>query len=247
MTHAYGWKPDLPDQRDFLSATPIPTVMPVSASLRDAMPAVYDQGNLGSCTAQAISALMQYTRRKQHLLDYTPSRLFIYYQERYLENTISSDSGAMIRDGLKAVNKWGAPKEITWPYLISKFMRKPTLKAYRLALKDRAILYARVPRTINAFKAELVHGNPIVVGISVYESFEQIGADGLGNLPAASEALLGGHAVLVVGYDDVTQRFSFRNSWGDTWGDGGYFTLPYDYMLQRGLSSDFWTIRQIGV
>ena len=206
------------------------------------MPPVYDQGQLGSCTANASGAALQYKREQENKSDFVPSRLFIYYNTRNLEGTTSSDSGASIRDTIKSVSIYGGPDESLWPYDISKFDIQPPQAAYDSGLLDRAVKYQRIARQSIAFKQCLASGNPIVVGISVYESFETIGSDGIGNLPNRTEQLLGGHAVLIVGYDNSTQRFTFRNSWGSNWGKNGYFTLPYAYMSNKHLSSDFWTI-----
>src|SRR3989440_2703094 len=110
----YGWIPDLPDQRDHLYAAPPPVVsaLPPSSDLRPHCPPVYDQGQLGSCTANAIGAAIQFDRMKQNLSpNFVPSRLFIYYNERVMEGTVSTDSGAQIRDGIKSVAKQGACPE----------------------------------------------------------------------------------------------------------------------------------------
>src|SRR5271154_1514724 len=128
----YGWLPDLPDQRDHLYAAPveITAILPASVDLRSNCPPVYDQGQLGSCTANAIAAAIEFDRKKQRLTDFVPSRLFLYYNERVMEGTVSSDSGAQIRDGIKSVSKIGAPREADWPYDIAKFTDKPPTKAY---------------------------------------------------------------------------------------------------------------------
>ena len=132
----YGWIPDLPDARDHLYAAPMAVVaLPLKADLRPNCPPVYDQGQLGSCTANAIGAAIQFDRMKQHLSpDFIPSRLFIYYNERVMEGTVSTDSGAMIRDGIKSVAKQGACPERDWPYDIAKFAMRPPQADYKEAL-----------------------------------------------------------------------------------------------------------------
>jgi C1A family cysteine protease len=240
----YGWVPDMPDLRDYLLALPRTTV-PARTDLRPLCPPVYDQGELGSCTGNAIAGAMQFERKKQKLADFSPSRLFIYYNERVIEGTVSEDSGAMIRDGIKAVAKLGAPDEKEWPYDISQFAVKPPDAVYADALKDRAVRYARVPRTLLSMKRCLAKGFPFVFGFSVYESFESSAVEKTGKvpMPKTSEQQLGGHAVLAVGYDDKTKRFTVRNSWGSSWGLKGYFTMPYDYLLNPDLADDFWNIQ----
>ena len=137
--------------------------------------------------------------------------------------------------------------EIEWPYNISKFADKPSAKAYTDALKYTAIKYARVLQTLPQMKACLCTNIPIVVGISVYESFEsaEVSKTGIVPMPSQDERLLGGHAVLVVGYDDSKQSFIMRNSWGTSWGQNGYFTIPYTYLLDADLAQDFWAITLI--
>jgi C1A family cysteine protease len=250
VTRGYGWQPDVPDHRDHLYAAPLiyQAKLPVQADLRKKCPAVYDQGQLGSCTANAIAGAVQFERLKQKLKpDFVPSRLFIYYNERVMENSVKSDAGAQLRDGIKSVATQGDCPETEWPYVIAKFADKPTAPCYKDALKYQAVQYQRVPQILNQLKGCLASGYPFVFGFSVYESFEsaQVASDGIANLPSAKERLLGGHAVLAVGYDDATQRFMVRNSWGDGWGAKGYFSLPYAYLTDANLAADFWTIRLV--
>src|SRR5438034_1855762 len=137
------------------------------------MPPVYDQGQLGSCTANSIGAILEFNELKQGETDAAPpSRLFIYYNERAMEGTISQDSGAEIRDGIKSVAQLGAPPETSWPYVITKFARKPPAKAYRDARKHQAIRYARVVQSEMGIQNVLAAGYPISFGFTVYESFE---------------------------------------------------------------------------
>lgn len=246
----YGWVPDLPDQRDHLFAAPAPVLsaLPTSVDLRKGCPKeVYDQGRLGSCTANAIGAAFEFDLLKQGLPDFMPSRLFIYYNERVKLGTVDVDSGAMIRDGIKSVAKQGVCAETSWPYDISRFTEKPPEQCYVEAIDNRALAYQRVTRTLGQLKGCLASGYPFVFGFRVYESFEsaEVARTGVVPMPKPGEEALGGHAVLAVGYDDETGRFHVRNSWGSDWGDGGYFTMPYAYLTERGLSSDFWAITQV--
>ena len=245
----YGWNPDLPDGRDLMYAAPpeVVTALPPKVDLRAQCPGVYDQGQLGSCTANAIGAALEFDQIKQKEQAFTPSRLFIYYNERAMEGTVNSDAGGQIRDGVKSVNQQGAPPETDWPYDITKFAEKPPQKAYDDAAQHESVLYQRLTPILGQLKGCLASGFPFVLGFVVYESFEsqQVAQTGEASLPQAGEQQIGGHAVLAVGYDESQQRFLIRNSWGAGWGMGGYFTLPYPYLLQPTLSSDFWTIRSV--
>ena len=241
----YGWIPDLPDHRDRLFTAAAGITLPPRVDLRDGCPPVYDQGELGSCTAHAIAGAVEFAMRRQQLRDaFTPSRLFIYYNERVIEGTVDEDAGAMLRDGIKSVARLGAPHERLWPYEIARFRTRPTPPVYRDGLFHQALLYRRVVQTLDQLKSCLAAGFPFVFGFAVYESFESEAVRRTGRvpMPAAHEALLGGHAVAAVGYDDARSAFLVRNSWGARWGDGGYCTMPYAYLADPNLSDDFWVI-----
>jgi C1A family cysteine protease len=246
----YGWIPDLPDQRDHLFAAPPPilSALPSQVDLRKGCPPVYDQGQLGSCTANAIGGAIEFDQMKEKLPDvYTPSRLFIYYNERALEGTVNSDGGAQIRDGIKTVASNGACHETLWPYNTAEYANRPPSQAYEDGAKHTTVSYQRVNRDLAQMKGCLAAGSPFVFGFTVYESFEsqKVASTGHCPLPGPGEQTVGGHAVLAVGYDDANQWFLVRNSWGANWGMSGYFTLPYTYLTMRSLSSDFWTIRVV--
>ena len=246
----YGWIPDVPDQRDHLYAAPAPILkaLPPSSDLRKQCPPVYDQGMLGSCTANAIAATVEFDRMKQRLDDFVPSRLFIYYNERVIEGTVPIDSGAMLRDGIKTVASDGVCPEREWPYDITKFTRKPPKICYEDAKLDRAVSYQSIIQDLNQMKGCLASGYPFIFGFTVYESFEgeAVKKTGHAPMPGWGERPVGGHAVMAVGFDDAKQWFVVRNSWGDEWGIKGYFTMPYAYLIQAGLARDFWTIRLVG-
>jgi C1A family cysteine protease len=245
----FGWRPDSPDMRDFLLAVEPAKALPRKVSLRTKMPSVYDQGQLGSCTANSIGAILEFNELKQDESDAaTPSRLFIYYNERAMEGTISQDSGAEIRDGIKSVAQVGAPPETSWPYVITKFAKKPTATAYKQALKHEAIRYARVPQTEIGLQTVLAAGYPVSFGFTVYESFESdVGPDGIVPMPQPDESVLGGHAVVAIGYKQIRGQLYFecRNSWGPDWADNGYFWLPAAYVMSHSLARDFWVIEQV--
>jgi C1A family cysteine protease len=245
----YGWIPDLPDARDqFYQAPRRAGTLPPSVDLRATCPPVYDQGQLGSCTANAIGAAVEFDQKKQKLAQtFTPSRLFIYYNERALEGTVSSDSGAMIRDGIKAIAAEGVCPEPTWPYIEANFAQRPPQTCYKVGSTHPAVQYSRLAQVVAQMKGCLAAGYPFVFGFTVYECFEtdEVAASGVVPMPAASEMSLGGHAVMAAGYDDASQRFLVRNSWGAAWGMGGYFTIPYAYLGDTNLADDFWTIRVV--
>jgi C1A family cysteine protease len=246
----YGWIPDIPDQRDHMFTAPLAALgpLPTAKDLRAHCPPVYNQGQLGSCTANAISAAIEFDRMKQKLPKLTPSRLFIYYNERVIEGSVKSDSGAQIRDGIKSVAHQGVCPEADWPYVAIKFDQKPPAKAYQDAVLDRAVSYERLIQNLNQLKGCLASGYPFVFGFTVYESFQSpaVAKSGHAPLPASGEQDVGGHAVMAVGYSDSSQWFVVRNSWGASWGMKGYFTLPYAYVTQPNLASDFWTVRLVG-
>jgi C1A family cysteine protease len=161
-----------------------------------------------------------------------------------MEGTVDTDSGAMIRDGMKSVAKLGVCTEGTWPYEIAKFTNRPSDAAYSEANEHQALIYRRITNRLHQMQGCLAQGYPFVFGFSVYESFEsqEVAQTGEVPLPPRSEQLIGGHAVVAVGYDDSIQRFIVRNSWGTGWGMDGYCTMPYGYLTDPQLASDFWAI-----
>ena len=250
----YGWKPDLPDHRDLVYQAKKKTTLklPPSVDLRNQCPTVYNQGQLGSCTGNSIAGAIEFDLMKQNLnYDFTPSRLFIYYNERVIEGTVAMDNGAEIRNGIKTVNQQGVCSELLWKYSDDQiqFAKKPTTKCYNEALKHQVLSYQRVDRDLVQMKSCLAEGFPFVFGFTVYEAFESslVSKTGVLNLPKSTEKQVGGHAVLCVGYDDTAKRFIVRNSWGADWGQKGYFTIPYSYLTNANLADDFWTIRMVEV
>ncbi|MBP1647152.1 MAG: peptidase [Bacteroidetes bacterium] len=243
----YGWIPDLPDQRDYLYRVihPLPGAFPPAVDLRKLCSAVEEQGRLGSCTANALAGAMEFLERKNRLPFKDLSRLFIYYNERVLIDTVHVDSGAMLRDGIKTLAKQGVCTEKKWPYIVSRFDRRPPAHCYREAEEYQITSYERI-LALDEMLACLAEGIPFVFGFSVYESFEsaEVARTGVVPMPKPEERVLGGHAVMAVGYDEAEKRFIVRNSWGTEWGAQGYFTMPFAYLADRGLSDDFWTIRR---
>jgi C1A family cysteine protease len=246
----YGWLRDLPDARDYAYAAPLnrfPQGLPPLVDMRPACPPVYNQGQLGSCTANGIAGAIEFDQGKLGNSEFIPSRLFIYYNERVIEGTVNQDSGAQVRDGIKSVVTLGAPPETDWPYVIANFAERPPPLAYTDAKLDLVSSYARVTQNLAQMQGCLADGYPFVFGFTVYQSFESqaVASSGIVPMPAPGEATVGGHCVLAVGYDNTTRTFIIRNSWGAGWGMKGYCTMPYEYLLDAQLASDFWTIRSV--
>ncbi len=258
----YGWRRQPADNRDYRFHAPEPLIarLPPRVDLRPNLPAVYDQGRIGSCTANAIAAALQFCQIKQGVPNFTPSRLFIYWNERNLEGTVTRDAGAVIRDGIKVVNTVGACKESSWAYddtpadaltgvwpANAKPRQKPNCLAFHYAKDADAVAYLAVIQDIDQIRGCLAQGFPVVFGFQVFTAFESADMAQHGDLvrPGPGEVNLGGHCVLCVGYDDATGRVLCRNSWGKDWAQGGYFWMEYSYITDPSLASDFWTIRGV--
>ncbi len=242
----YTWRPDLPDHRDHIYARAL-AALPESVDLRSHCSPVEDQGQLGSCTGNAWAGALELLEKKAGTPFFDVSRLWIYYQERALEGTVSKDDGAQIRDGAKAMAKLGYCTEALWPYSdnAKQFKKKPTAAAFKDALPRKITQYQRIT-DLQSMKTCLAEGYPFIFGFTVYDGFEgdEVARTGILNLPAPGEKQQGGHAVLCVGYDDITQRVLVRNSWGPDWGQGGYFWMPYAYIGNKHLADDMWTVRK---
>ena len=210
---------------------------------------MYNQGELGACTSHASCAAYQFDRNSLGLPAWptNPSRLFVYYNTRDLEGTVDQDSGGQIRDSVASVVSKGVCPEEEWPYDITRFTVKPSDQIYTDAAAHKAIQYQSLNQSAFMIKGALAMKHPVVFGFSVYEAFEgeDVANTGILNMPTNSEECVGGHAVLIVGYDDVASRFLVRNSWGSDWGQAGYFTMPYAYVLNNQLASDFWVITTV--
>jgi C1A family cysteine protease len=257
----FGWRPDLPDQRDHLYSIvhPVQVQLPPKLSLRDKFKfPVFDQGELGSCVANACCAQHMFVHKGETMM----SRLDLYWSARYLEGTIDEDSGVMIRDGVKALQKFGVCTEKTWPYLVRKFAVDPPHNADIEALKYRITSYSRLS-SLQDFQNCLANGYPFVFGFSVYSNIDAATTEkyGILTMPDKTMQLYGGHAVIAIGYDTDFHNnpifkksgmsaksvpsfmFECRNSWSADWGDAGHFWIPADYLNDRNLSDDFWTIK----
>lgn len=256
MRRKLSWKPDLPDQRDFtfermtLDQKVTTITLPTSINLRRWCTSVEDQGVLGSCGANAIVGMMEFNQCKSgnggsKLVQL--SRLFNYFNSRVLGDNINEDSGVYLRDAIKTVKLNGVAPAVDWPYRVNYWKAQPPLIAYANALQFRIDRYYRL-ETLNDMKTTLANGRMFIFGIAVYDSFlsYNVANTGIVPMPSSNETMWGGHAMAAIGYDDSTQRFLVRNSWGKPWGikDGnlqGYCTIPYEYLENRNLSDDFWT------
>lgn len=236
----YGWKPDSPDYRDkYMHYNLIPDIEFVD--LRNKMPGIYDQKDIGSSVANAVAGAYEYNQIQlddNHI--FIPSRLFIYYNTRKIENTTLYDAGAQIRNTIKSLNINGICSETEWNYNPNYVDVVPNDECYK---QIYPIKYYRTIQNIKALKACLSNEIPFIFGFSVYENFKKITKDNnILEVPGENDKYLGGHCVLCVGYDDSTETFIIRNSFGLEWGDDGHFYMKYEYILNKNLCSDFWVI-----
>ena len=244
-TFSFQWQPDKLDTRDYKYQI-IPMLTPNIVDLRRHCSPIENQGNLGSCTGQAIAGAIELLNKRNGKYK-DISRLFIYYYERLILGTINYDSGAYIRDGIKATNHYGASLESLWPHDIRKFRQQPVVEARNDALTRKVTRYERINNINECFNA-LSNGYPIIMGFKVYSSFMSGNVTKTGNMPYPNtrrEKLLGGHAVLLVGYDKTRKVFIARNSWGAGWGDRGYFYMPFNVVTNTSMSSDYWIIKSV--
>lgn len=239
--HRYGWRRPLPGLSYPTADTSGLHILP-EVDPRPHMPPVFDQGQLGSCTANATAACFQYDSIVDGKDCGELSRLWVYYFERSIEHTLGQgDVGAMGHDAF-TVAKHGIPDESGWPYDIARFEEKPPdvePRAYTLKKPVKA-----VPQTIQDFKRALSNKQTVAIGFTVYESFEDVWREpGIMPVPEAGEEVLGGHEVLVVGYLRSHPDYALvRNSWGPGWGLGGYFLMRWSFLLDANYASDFRTI-----
>lgn len=262
--YKFGWIPDVPDARDYTPDTPAvksllvkkPSSLPSKTDLREWCSPVFNQGDIGSCTANAAAGMVEYYRKRALGKEGAVSRLFIYKATRDLMQT-KGDSGGYIRTTMGSLALFGCPPEKYWDYE-ENIDKAPPAFCYSYALNYQAITYFRLDEkavgipskekdaTLLEVKSTLASFMPAMFGFTVYESIR--GAQG-GRIPypARGESVLGGHAVLAVGYDDsmkigsCTGAFIIRNSWGDEWGENGYGYLPYEYLLS-GIAQDWWAL-----
>jgi len=233
----------VPESELNFKTTAVVSKLPASIDLRNKLPPCYNQGNLGSCTANALVAAYQFLKP-----EFMGSRLFQYYNERVIEHDVPYDNGATITDTIKAAQTYGLCPETEWPYNINQFAVKPSTKCYTDAANHKVLKAYNVQQTLASMKGFLNAGFPFLVGILVYSSFEttKVNSTGMVPMPPVNkyDYILGGHCVLVCGYNDNLNggMWIVRNSWGTSWGDHGYFYLPYAYLTNPKLCSDNWCV-----
>jgi len=240
-------------------AQPAKASIPKSADLRKWCSPIENQGALGSCTANAGVGLVEYYERRAFAKHIDASKLFLYKATRNLLHW-TGDRGAFLRTTMAAMVLFGVPPEEYWPYLVEDFDEEPSSFCYAFAQDYQAIQYFRLdslstPKDLllKRIKSFLAAGLPSMFGFSVFSSIEQANGDGKIPYPCRGEKILGGHAVVAVGFNDdikiknttcgveTTGALLIRNSWGREWGDKGYGWLPYEYVL-AGLAIDWWSL-----
>jgi len=237
-----------PDPRDHrLKLLNTKAKLPAAVTLRSNLPYVFDQGAIGSCTANSAGSMYSWVVHSQNRGLFIPSRLFLYYNTRELQGTVSYDSGASLRATMQSLRKNGVCAETLWPYEYAKLFETPSPTCYAEGSERQALSYAAVPTSLVAMK-NVVRTRPFVLGIMVYSSFFYPSVAKTGQVPVPNvrkESLLGGHAILVLGYDDRRKAFLCRNSWGTSWGLRGDFYLPYQYVTNRRLAFDAWVLYSV--
>lgn len=243
MNPNFNLQPDPPDERDYLyKSTLFKTELPDEVDLRPLMSPVVDQGWLGSCSANAIaSGLREYLMNKDGQPLTRLSRLFLYWHSRNEIGKVNEDSGAYLRDGMKIMNKIGCAPEADMPYVESKFRDKPSAQADANAAKYKLREYKRITSSADLLQA-LAEGYPVVLGATLYESYYDIGKDGIFQMPKPGERSIGRHAMLACGYKRINgvMHVLLRNSYGTSWGDKGYGWMPIDYIRSINVT-DMWT------
>lgn len=243
----YGWRRGLIDTRDWKVSIPRAAYVPSSVDHRSLCPPILDQGPIGSCTAHGILVPAGYAMNKHNpALWKQLSRLQLYWWSRFSEDTQNADSGAVIRDVIKVLAAHGAGSEDYWPYDVSKMFDQPPQEAEDDAPSYKAQSYASVDNSPFSVKTALSGIGPVVFGMTVYDSFEgpDVASTGIVPMPAHGEATMGGHCMALVGYGQKPGYFTVQNSWGSSWGDGGYCYLPEEYLATY--ASDLWTISMFG-
>jgi len=255
-TVLYNWRRDLPNKKDRYSfrhdsvdavesgdppqdASPLPSRI----DHRKSLPGIYQQDGLGSSTVQALRVLLEH-----HCFDEIGeeelSALFMYYTARDEDGTLPCDAGVSFRTALRSLHKYGGCFEDEWPYVVGSYLERPPCTAYTTAWHP-SVHGERVPHELEALKYHLANGYLVAFGTTVYDSFDSLNTIRTGQVKMPetdTEDHYGGHAMVLVGYDDHDDHFIVRNSWGSKWGDSGYSYIPYAYVIDSELCSDFWIL-----
>lgn len=252
LKHRTGYWPDRLDHRDALyrikATLPAPaTVVNAAYDLRPRCPPVYDQANTNGCVAHATAFQLQYARTIEGLPNFVPSRLFVYWNARAIESCTNQDEGCEIRDAIKGLATLGAPPETDWPFDTSKVCVRPTVQSFTDASTDKIIEYSSVVQTFDTIVLCLAAGFPVSFGSSVFAAIDSdaVAATGDIPMPASTDAPEGGHAMAIVGSLPERKAFIIRNSWGEDWGNHGYGTMSYDYIMNPDLTDDLWIVRLV--
>lgn len=209
-------------------------------------PELVEQGNMDSCVPTCLSTIFYYNSFKQgNYLNFRISRLFLYYNARELYQEISDDNGARIIDCIKILKKIGSPPEMAHPYNEKFIYKKPNNLSFKLAKYCKLLGFKELQR--NEIKKNLLLNYPVICGIKVYDNFnnEKTIKTGKVLLPENNDEIIGGHSIIIVGYDDNKQKYTFINSWGKSWGNDGFGYIPYDYINNVDLADEFFILTQI--
>jgi C1A family cysteine protease len=231
----YRVVPSSPDSRDWIYRYRNASIR-TRVMLTEYDSLVEDQGELGSCAAGAITSAYELRVQQEYPSDFRDlSRLFLYYNTRFLENTVSQDLGVFqLRNAFRSIDIWGICSEDIWPYDISKFDLKPSDESYADALRRRLRSYTRVP-TVRSMLENINDERPLVLGMEIFSGFLTLTADNSRvSQPGDFEPSLGGHAVCILGYDLETLEFLAKNSYGTDWGSAGYCWIPFEYVSRFG-------------
>lgn len=219
---------------------PVQGAMPTRVDLRAQCSRVYDQEDLGACTAFAVGkGVREYLQRTRKERVTELSALYLYYETRKLRNAVHLDSGATITDAMTAIAKSGAAPDALWPYRVDFFTQPPPAEAFREAEAWKLNTGVQLAG-LEDMKKALVRRQPVVFGMRLYHTFRDVGPDGVLPMPQAGDVLVGGHAVTAVGYDNKRRVLIVKNSFGEAWGDKGYFYMPYGYVTSDNVM-DIWT------
>lgn len=261
--YKFGWKKDHPDFRDFkFGVQPEPTALvdiPMVVDIREEYPQIpdriKDQGNANSCVGNGLGLAFEtcqielLSKLKSNPFYFGTSiediaRLFIYYNGRLIDGDTDQDEGTFIRSGILGLRKYGVCRETVWPYDVAKVLEKPSDQAYAEGKSHLTPTGYRVNHTkIEEIQKSLALGYPVVFGATLYESFQDIGANGRVVMPQKTENVLGGHCMTILGYNTDLELLIVGNSWGKKWGDKGFCYFPFAYLTDTEFASDFWSLQ----